>query len=177
MSTRFSFSQNACSLSSASFSLVRSSSMRVFIQLVAVMDISMVASSWPSMKPLAMALAALAAMRGSAISTCNWTSWLLPSGAMLTRFMKVLVTSSKIFASVGSTPSSRSSGRMTGMASPMLKLASRPPMSISGSGCWRGSNSGCVVRFNFLTTRSARARDLSSSNWVSRYSLPIPSGS
>ncbi|MNR04698.1 hypothetical protein D3C85_1206800 [compost metagenome] len=154
---------------------MRSSPRRLFIQLVAVMDISMVASSWASMKPLAMALAALVAMRGSAMSTWTLTSWLLPSGAMLTRSMKALVTSSKIFASVGSTSASRSSGRVAGTTLLKSKLASRPPMSISGSGCWRGSNSGWVVRFSCLTTRSARARDLSSSNWVCRYSLPVPS--
>ncbi|MOA42483.1 hypothetical protein D3C78_1645350 [compost metagenome] len=78
------------------------------------MDISMVASSWLSIKPLAMALAARAAVRGSAMSTCILTSWLLPCGSTLTRSMNALVTRLKICASVGSPSSSRSPGRVTG---------------------------------------------------------------
>ncbi|MDT4842280.1 hypothetical protein FQZ97_761750 [compost metagenome] len=147
-STRFSASRNVCRRSSASFSLVRSSPRRLFIQLAAVMDISMLASSWLSMNPLAIALAATAAMRGSDMSTCTLTSWLLPCGTTLMRSMKSLVTESRICASVGSPSFSRSSGSVTGTTLLKSWRDSRPRRSIRGSGCCRGSNSGSVVRFS-----------------------------
>ena len=174
-STRFSFSRNACKLTSAAFNLVRNSPKRLFIQVLAVADIAILASNWLSIKPLAKRLAALAAMRGSAISTCTRTSWLLPCGSMLMRPMNCLTTESKICSSLGPVSASRSSGKAPGISLFSCKPPIHPLISSKGASCWRGSNSGCVVRFNSLTTRSAKERDFSNSNCVSKYSLPLPS--